>query len=83
MAMLQIGIYVGLGIAVLVALGWLFHRVCTRLEEAGYLYYRKKQGSGGGSNVLMEMDKLTRPSVQHVIEAEDTAKIEREEIGGE
>ncbi len=69
-------------IAALVGLGWLFHRVCTRLEEAGYLHYRKSEGSGGGGGALYELDKLTRPSIKHVIEAQDVIKDE-ENIDGD
>ena len=71
-------------IAALVGFGWLFHRICTRLEDAGYLYYRKNKGGGGGvTGALSELDKLTRPSIQHVIEVEDTEKIEKDDVGGE
>ena len=71
--------------AAVVGLGWLFHRICTRLEEAGYLYYRKKERPAGGSamGAFQELDKLTNPSIEHVIEAQDTEKISREDVGGE
>lgn len=54
----------------LLLLGWLLHRFCIRLEEAGYLYYRNgpKRPSGG---VGFELDRLVRPSAQHVIEVEE------------
>lgn len=80
-------VFLGLGAAVaaaalLVGLGWLFHRICTRLEEAGYLYYRKSGGGGSAGGVLYELDKLTRPSVEHVIDVQDTIK-EEAEIDGD
>jgi len=66
---------------VLAGLAWAFHRICTKLEEAGYLYYRKSSGNGGGG-VLYELDRLTRPSIEHVVEMHDPVKHE-EEIDGD
>ncbi len=66
-----------LGLAAVAGLGWLFHRVCTILEDAGYLYYHK---SGGG--VLYELDRLTRLSIEHTIEVQNTIR-EEEEIDGD
>lgn len=71
-----------LGVAGVIGLGWVFHRVCTMLEEAGYLYYRKSGSGGGGGGVLYELDRLTRPSIEHVVEAQDTIQ-EEEEIDGD
>ncbi len=64
--------------------GWLFHRVCIRLEDAGYLYYRKpnERGSAGAATAFT-MDQFVRPSTQHIIEVEEKAKIDHESIGGE
>ena len=59
------------GVAVL-ALGWGLHRFCIALEERGYLYYRKgPEGGGGAGGVLTELDRLTRPSIEHVVEVSD------------
>ncbi len=76
------------GVGVLVAIllvGWLFHRVCIRLEDAGYLYYRKPNERGGsaGAATAFAMDQFVRPATQHVIEVEEKAKIDHESIGGE
>jgi hypothetical protein len=80
--MIKIAIWSAMVVTAVVGLGSLFHRICTRLEDAGYVYYRKEKGGGGGvSGALSELDKLTRPSIQHVIEVEDTAKIERDDVG--
>ena len=62
-----------LGILGLMAIGgllYLLHRWAIVLEDRGYIYYREKP-QGGGSNVLFEMDKLTRPSVEHVQQVYD------------
>ena len=57
------------------------HRWLISLEDRGYIYYRtRSRGSGGG--VFMELDKLTRPSVEHVQKAMDT-EVESQEIDGE
>lgn len=64
----------------LIVAGWLLHRLCIHLEDAGYMYYRKR-GSGGGSPVIgtmMEVDKITRPTVQHVIEAREQNIVQAE-----
>ncbi|MBC8355043.1 MAG: hypothetical protein H8E66_23945 [Planctomycetes bacterium] len=72
---------VGIGLLLLVGIGWLLHRFAIRLEDAGYIYYREKS-SGGGGSVFGELDKLVRPSIRHTIEAQDT-RIEQIEIDGE
>ncbi len=57
------------------------HRFLIALERRGYIYYREKpRGSGAGA--LFELDKLTRPSVEHVVEAMDT-EVESQENDGE
>jgi len=56
---------------------WTFHCMCLKLEDAGYLYYRNSSGNGGGG-VLYELDRLTRPSIEHVIEMHDPVKHEQE-----
>lgn len=66
-------------VAGIVGACFLFHRFLISLEERGYIYYRKKSpGSSGG--VFFEIDKLTRPSIEHVERAMD-AKIESQENG--
>ena len=53
---------------------WGLHKLCLQLEERGYLYYRKRpEGGGGGAGIFMEMDRLSRPSIEHVMEVRDTA----------
>lgn len=65
-------------IGLLVAAGWLLHRLCLKLEQWGYLYYRQRP-TGSSAGVFLEMDRLVRPSIQHIVEAEDldTQKLER------
>ncbi|MEO1496276.1 MAG: hypothetical protein AAFV43_03910 [Planctomycetota bacterium] len=61
---------------------YLLHRIALRLEAAGYLYYRNKQPTGGGATAVFgELDKLTRPSIEHTIEAQDERVIVRENDG--
>ena len=85
--MLTVVLWCLLGLAVLGASGlllWGLHRFCIHLEDRGYLYYRQSPQGGGASGVLQELDRLTRPSVEHVLEAQDLAtKKEDEGVGGE
>ena len=46
------------GVAILAGVGWSLHRFAIRLEDAGYLYYRKQSPTGGGGSVFGEVDKL-------------------------
>lgn len=80
--MVALWILIGVAaVATVVGLGWLLHRLCIRLEEAGYLYYREK-GGGAAAGVLNEFDRLVRPSVEHTIQAEEHVRDE-EEIDGD
>jgi len=71
------------GFACLAFLWWTFDRICTRLEEAGYLYYREKPTGSGGGGVLGKIDKLVRPSIQHTIELRETTHVEEDGIDGD
>ena len=77
---------VSLGVVlVVVAAVWGLHRLCVLLEDRGYLYYRKSRGGGGtGASVFLEMDRIARPSVEHVIEVRNSqTKVELEKQDGE
>ena len=68
----------------LVAVGWGLHRFCIALEERGYLYYRKKpNGGGAGAGLLADLDRLTRPSIQHVVEVKNEARRKQDREEGE
>ena len=73
------------GIGLLVAAGWGLHRFCIALEEHGYLYYRKRPQGGGStmSGLLTDLDRLTRPSIQHVVEMRDESRRKQNETEGE
>jgi hypothetical protein len=58
------------------------HRLCLHLESQGKLYYRNRSGGGAG-NVLQPLDRLTRPSIEHVEQTEDRAKLVRKTDCGE
>lgn len=47
------------------------HRFCIQLEERGYIYYRNKPEGGGVAGAVFEMDKLIRPSSEHVVQTLD------------
>lgn len=73
------------GIIILAAVLYGLHRLALKLDERGYLYY-KTQPKGGSrlGGVLMEFDKLARPSVEHSLEAnEDAERISRPANDGE
>ena len=53
---------------------FLLHRLCLRLEARGFLYYRRRP-EGSMSSVFQEVDRLTRPSIEHVEEFRDEARI--------
>ncbi|MCH5376053.1 MAG: hypothetical protein JJ992_18950 [Planctomycetes bacterium] len=70
-----IAFYILAAIAVLATALYGLHRLALKLDEMGYLYY-KTQPKGGNrlGGVLMEFDKLARPSVEHTLEANDDAE---------
>jgi hypothetical protein len=71
-------------IGAIFAAGWAFHRLCMHLEERGYLYYRSRPKGGSGlAGVLNGIDRLTRPSIEHVIRVDDEVKHDRIDVGGE
>jgi hypothetical protein len=72
------------GVGLILAAGWGFHRFCIALEDRGYLYYRTRPRGGGGgmSGVLSELDRLTRPSVQHVVEVRDESRRKQNDAEG-
>lgn len=76
---------VTIGLIAVVALLWGLHRLAIYLEDQGLLYYRKGSDSGSaGGSVLMELDRLTRPSVEHVVKAQNpTVKQEKPGIRGD
>ena len=65
-------------------LKWL-DRLLLRAEEKGWIFYRKKSGSGivsGGVGAAMtELDRIVRPSAEYRIQAEDPV-VEQDEKGG-
>ena len=66
----------------LVALGFALHRLACKLEDRGYIYYRKARGGTAGV-VLHELDRLTRPSIQHVEEVGETSASVRADDAGD
>lgn len=57
------------------------HRWLVSLENRGYIYYRQKPRGGGGGGFL-ELDRLIRPSIEHVQKANDVI-VESQENDGE
>lgn len=61
-----------IGAGLLAISGWGLHRLCIALEDRGYIYYRTKPQSGSNS-AMLEIDRLVRPAVEHVISVRDIA----------
>jgi hypothetical protein len=47
------------------------HRLCLRLEDRGYLYYRDKQPKPGGTSPFLLLQEIYQPQISQVIAAED------------
>ena len=82
---MPIALYITAGILLIAAVLFGFHRLALRLDEMGYLYYRTQPKGGNRlGGVLMEFDKLARPSVEHSLEAnEDAERISRPSNDGD
>lgn len=61
------------------------HRLCVRLENDGYLHYRKKRrrSGGGGGSIFLPLDQITRPQIQHVIQVDNQNEKVTEEKDGD
>ena len=59
------------------------HRLLVSLENSGYIYYRTKPSGGGGiAGAVFEVDKLIRPSIEHVVATLDGEQ-ETQTVDGE
>ena len=55
-------------------------RLALWAEERGWIYWRRKKAQTGAlGSALMEMNVITNPSAQHVIDAKDAKKLEERE----
>jgi hypothetical protein len=72
-------------VALVFVLKWL-DKLLLRAEAKGWIYYRKKSAGGIASNVLgsamTELDRITRPSAEYRMQAEDPV-LEEDEKDGE
>ena len=72
-------------VCIIGTLKWL-DRLLLRAEEKGWIFYRKKSGSGtvsGGVGAAMtELDRIVRPSAEYRIQAENPI-VEEDEKGGD
>ena len=74
-----------LGVACIVFLLKWVDKLLLRAEEKGWIYYRKKSAGGIVSSsiagAMTEIDKITRPSAEYRIQAEDPVVEEDEKDG--
>ena len=47
------------------------HRLCLRLEDRGYIYYRRKRPTGSSAGCLLELQQALEPQTKHVIQVKD------------
>jgi hypothetical protein len=59
------------------------HRLCIRLEDDGYLYYRKKRPRTSGGSMFLPLDQMIRPQIQHVTQIEGQHEKVTEEKDGD
>lgn len=68
-------------IGVAIAL-FLVDRLALWAEDRGWIYWRRKKAqSGAVSSILMELNVVTNPSAQHVVEAKESKKPEERDNG--
>ena len=59
---------------------FMIDRLALWAEERGWIYWRRKKAQTGAlGSALMEMNVITNPSAQHVIEAKGAKKLEERE----
>lgn len=68
----------GTAAAALAAL-WGLHRLLSRAEDRGWIYYRKRHGSHGGLGVASEFLNMYDPSRKHLQQTVREADWKREE----
>ncbi|MBM4003747.1 MAG: hypothetical protein FJ295_10735 [Planctomycetes bacterium] len=63
-------------LALLLCVGWGIHRFLVMLENQGYIYYRQRPAGGGSgpASLLMEIDRIARPSIQYTVEVEEESR---------
>jgi hypothetical protein len=59
------------------------HRLCLWLEDHGYLYYMRKQPSGGGAHCLVELQKALEPQSHHVHHVKEEKRNQSEQDRGD
>lgn len=57
------------------------HRLAIYLEDWGYIYYRRKRPTSGGSPVYCLFQEMIQPQIRHVIEVEEQRQIDSD-VGG-
>ena len=61
---------------------FLVDRLALWAEDRGWIYWRRKKAQTGAmSSILMELNIVTNPSAQHVVEAKESKKLEERDNG--
>jgi hypothetical protein len=56
-------------IALLLVAGYAMHRGAIWAERRGWIYYRERKAPPGAAGMmLMELDRIWKPQIEHVIE---------------
>jgi hypothetical protein len=58
------------------------HRTAVRMEDRGWIYYRKSRGSTGAlGSAFLEVQSMLEPGTRHVIEARRREEADEKESG--
>jgi hypothetical protein len=58
------------------------HLLALWMERRGWLYYVKKQGSGGAAgNAFLEIQSLLKPETKNVLQMRRERRVERDDKG--
>ena len=73
---MEVVLFVGGVVAGLALLGLGAHRFLLYAEQRGWVYYKHKRApAGSGAMAFMELMRIYRPEIEHVIEEERTGDL--------
>ena len=72
--------YITAGIVALLVAGFVVDRFGLFAERRGWIYWRRRSGSGAGAGVFGEMQTLLSPSYRHVVEEQQRQQTTRHDL---